>query len=161
MKGKNYCGLTFDWHYEDGYVDVSMPGYVRECLQRLGYKPQRSPQYSSHAHTPVKFGKKGARQYATAPDDSPSLSSKETKHIQSTTGSFLFYRRVIDNTILPTLNEIASAQSQPTEQTKDKSQHLMDYLNTYPDAYIRFYASNMVLCVDSDAAYLVAPKAQS
>ena len=28
--GKKYCGLTFDWHYEDGYVDVSMPEYVNK-----------------------------------------------------------------------------------------------------------------------------------
>ena len=37
----------------------------------------------------------------------------------------------------------------------------MDYLNTYPDAYIRYHASDMVLYVNSDAAYLVAPKARS
>ena len=79
-----------------------------------------------------------------APDDSPTLSAKDTTHIQSTTGSFLFYGQAIDNTILPALNEIARKQSQPTEQTREKSQQLMDYLNTYPDAYIRFYASDMV-----------------
>ena len=37
----------------------------------------------------------------------------------------------------------------------------MDYLHTSPDAYIQYYASDMVLHVDSDAAYLVAPKARS
>ena len=37
----------------------------------------------------------------------------------------------------------------------------MDYVNTYPNAYIRYYASDMVLHIDSDAAYLVAPKARS
>ena len=37
----------------------------------------------------------------------------------------------------------------------------MDYANTYKDAYVRFYASDMHLMVDSDAAYLVLPKARS
>ena len=37
----------------------------------------------------------------------------------------------------------------------------MDYVATYPDTYIRFYASDMILNIDSDAAYLVAPKARS
>ena len=37
----------------------------------------------------------------------------------------------------------------------------MDYVATYPNTYIRFYASDMVLNIDSDAAYLVAPKARS
>ena len=37
----------------------------------------------------------------------------------------------------------------------------MDYVGTYPHTYIRYHASNMILNVDSDAAYLVAPKARS
>ena len=37
----------------------------------------------------------------------------------------------------------------------------MDYLHTYLEAYIHYHASDIVLNVDSDAAYLVAPKAQS
>ena len=73
----------------------------------------------------------------------------------------MYYGRAIDYTILPALNDIASAQAQPTQRTRDKTQQLMDYLHTYPNAYLRYYASNMVLHVDSDAAYLVAPKARS
>ena len=23
--GKNYCGLQLDWHYTEGYIDISMP----------------------------------------------------------------------------------------------------------------------------------------
>ena len=38
---------------------------------------------------------------------------------------------------------------------------LLEYLSTYPDAKVRYYASDMILHVDSDAAYLVAPKAKS
>ena len=38
---------------------------------------------------------------------------------------------------------------------------MMDYLHTYPDAVIRFYASDMILKITSDAAYLVLPKARS
>ena len=26
--GTKYCGMTFDWDYDNKYVDVSMPGYV-------------------------------------------------------------------------------------------------------------------------------------
>ena len=37
----------------------------------------------------------------------------------------------------------------------------MDYLNTYPNASIRYHASDMILHIDSDAAYLVAPKSRS
>ena len=37
----------------------------------------------------------------------------------------------------------------------------MDHVETYPDAYIWYNASAMVLNVDSDAAYLVLPNAKS
>ena len=50
-KGKNYCGLlTMDWHYNKGYVDVSMPGYIPLCLQRLQHVPKNSPSIP-HTHT--------------------------------------------------------------------------------------------------------------
>ena len=37
----------------------------------------------------------------------------------------------------------------------------MNFAATYPDVYIRYYASDMVLCVGSDAAYLVIPDSKS
>ena len=160
-KGNNYCGLTFNWQYDSGYVDVSMPDYIEKALTRLQYEPQISPQYSPHACVPIQYATKNTRQYATAPDTSPLLSPMETKYIQSVTGSHLYYGRAIDYTILPALNEIASEQAHPTQKTKQKAQRLMDYVNTYKEAYIRYKASDMVLHIDSDAAYLVAPKARS
>jgi hypothetical protein len=38
---------------------------------------------------------------------------------------------------------------------------LLDYLSTHPDATIRYHASDIVLAVCSDAAYLVLPNARS
>ncbi len=76
-------------------------------------------------------------------------------------GSFLYYGRAVDNTILTVINEISATQAAPTKFTSKKIQMLLDYLSTYPNAKVRFYASNMKLHVDLDAAYLVAPKAQS
>ena len=38
---------------------------------------------------------------------------------------------------------------------------LLDYLHTHPNAKIRYHASDMQLHIDSDAAYLVAPKEKS
>ena len=130
-EGKNYCGLKFDYHYDLGYVDVYMPKYVQEALIRLGYKPKKSHQYSPHEHIPIKFGHKGQRQYATTSDDSNFLSPTDTKKIQSTTGSFLYYGQAIEYTILPALNDISSTQAQPTKKTKEKMERLMEYLYTY------------------------------
>lgn len=32
-EGKNYCGLTMHWHYNEGYVDIEMPNYVTKKLK--------------------------------------------------------------------------------------------------------------------------------
>ena len=37
----------------------------------------------------------------------------------------------------------------------------MDYTHTYPNATIRYHASDMCLHIDSDAAYLVQPQSRS
>ena len=44
---------------------------------------------------------------------------------------------------------------------KAECQQLMDYVSTYNKASIRFYASDMITEMDSDASYLVLPKAKS
>lgn len=52
-------------------------------------------------------------------------------------------------------------QAQPTYNTQKQCNRLMDYVATYPDVYIRYLPSNMILEVNPDAAYLALPKAQS
>ena len=76
-------------------------------------------------------------------------------------GTFLYYAQALDNTMLVALNDIGTQQAQPTTQVMDKVQQLLDYASTYPQVYIRFYASDMQLHVDTDAAFLVLPKACS
>ena len=100
-------------------------------------------------------------QYATPPDELAKLDKDGIKRIQSICGSFLYYARAVDPTILPALNEIATQQASPTLETNKKVTMLMDYLATYPNAKLRFYAGTMNLQVESDAAYLVLPNAQS
>ena len=55
--GKNYCGFSIDWHYDEGYVDISIPGYVRKGLKHLCYHPKVTPQYSPHKPVPITYGK--------------------------------------------------------------------------------------------------------
>ena len=76
-------------------------------------------------------------------------------------GTFLYYCKALDPTLNTALNDIALTQAHPTENTKKKCIRLMDYVATYPDAYIRYHASDMILNVESDAAYLVLPNAKS
>jgi len=157
---KNYCRLQLDWNYKLGYVDISMPKAIPAALKKLNYQPKVFPQHSPHQHTPITYGKKGTQQMVNN-DKHKLLHNNEIKRIQSITGTFLYNARALNYTMLPALNEIACTQAKPTEYTKEECQQIMDYAATYPNVYVRFYASDMVLHIDSDAAYLVMPNAKS
>ena len=73
----------------------------------------------------------------------------------------MYYARAVDPTILPAINEIVMVQSNPTESTNNKIKMLLDYFVTYPNAKIRYHASDMALRVDYYTAYLVLPKERS
>ena len=156
--GRNYCGLTMDWNYENGFVDISMPNYVPKALHRFQHPPPSKPQYSPHKWLAPIYGAK--QQFATS-DNSDLLDKKGTQRVQSVAGTFLYYARAVDPTMLPALTEISSSQSAPSQHTKQACDMLMDYANTYPNAKIRYYASGMILHIDSDAAYLVMKNARS
>ena len=59
------------------------------------------------------------------PDLTPLLPEKKTKWIQSSVGTFLYYGRAVDSTILPALNDISSSQAKPTETNSTKSKHVV------------------------------------
>jgi hypothetical protein len=156
--GTSYLGITINWNYDAGWVDTSMPAYVPKALVKFGHKPPKIPQHAPHQWTQPAYGQKV--QYATT-DESPLLDKKGTRRVQSVSGTFLYYGRAVDPLILPALNEISNKQAQPTDATNKACDHLLDYLATHPNAVIRFYASDMILHVVSDAAYLVLPNARS
>eukprot|EP00957_Ditylum_brightwellii_P139126 10604833-Ditylum_brightwellii.AAC.1 len=80
------------------------------------------------------YGRK--HQYAKPADKSPKLNLKGQRLVQST-------------------------QSEPTENTKKEAEWLMDFLAIHPNAKLCFFAGTMKLMVDSDATYLVLPRAKS
>ena len=89
------------------------------------------------------------------------LNKKDTTLVQSKVGTFLYYGRAVDPTILVALNQIGTEQSKPTEATIKKLEWLMDFLHTNPNAVLRYYAGTMQLKIESDAAYLVIKGAKS
>ena len=118
-EGSNYCGLTLRWNYKLGYVDTSMPRYIPKALKRLNYQPVKTPQYSPHKHQPIVYGKKGVRQMVNNPQYKK-LPQKEITYVQSVTGTFLYYARALDFTMLPALNDIGITQASPTENIKQE-----------------------------------------
>ncbi len=100
-----------------------------------------------------------AVQYAKDDDISRTLSKEEKKYIQQVIGTFVYYGRAVDSTMLTTLSSIASMQAEPTKETMNNTKLFLDYAASHQDAIITYRASDMVLVVHSDASYLSKPKA--
>ena len=63
--------------------------------------------------------------------------------------------------MLHAINDIATQKANATTSTINAVQYLLHYTYSNPDAAVVYCASDMVLHTDSDAAYLIAPQAQS
>ena len=135
-----------------------MPDYVPKALAKFKHCPPIRAQHALHPWKSPIYGQKV--QYATK-DLSTPLDEKGTKHVQAIACNFLYYARAVDPTILPSLNEISNKQSAPTTLTGNAYNQRLGYLHTNPKATIRYHASDMILCLVSDAAYLALPDARS
>lgn len=158
-KGSRYIGITMDWDYEKREVHLSMPGYREKALKRFQHERPAKPQNQPYPHIPPKYGAKV--QYAEPEDTSPKLNKADKKFIQEVTGTFLYYARAIDSTMLTALSALASKQSDPTEATMKKCKQFLDYAASQEDAVVTYKASDMKLAIHSDASYLNEPKARS
>ena len=135
-----------------------MDGYVIEALSELKHIASKQ-----HFYSPSKMERPdyGAKVQYVKEDTSLPLSPALINYIQKVVGKFLYLGRAIDNTTLHSLNEIAIATTKGTEATLAAVEHFLNYMASNPSPKLQFRASDMILHVESDAAYLVCPKARS
>ncbi len=114
--GDLYCGINLKWNYEKQYVDLFMPKYVMKQLTRYAHVAPLKPKKCPFSPNPINYGKDN--QAPSPTDDSPLLNKAGKKRIQLVVGSFLYYARAVDPTILMALSNIATQQAAPTENTK-------------------------------------------
>jgi Reverse transcriptase (RNA-dependent DNA polymerase) len=134
MTASKFCGITLEWNYEAGHVTLSMPGYVEKALQRFTHPDPRRPQHAPHPWIQPNYG--ASIQYAEPEDTSTPLDKHGTKRLQEVIGTFLFYGRAVDNTMLTALGTLATSQTRGTEKTMDTLIQLLDYAATHPDAKV-------------------------
>jgi hypothetical protein len=157
--GGLYCGIHLNWNYVRRFVDLSMPKYVANKRHEFSHAQPLRPQHAPYPAAEPRYGK--AAQETAPPDNTPILDATGKKRIQKIVGSFLYYGRAVDLTILKALNSLSRQQSVPTQATAARTDQLLDYLATHPNATVRFYASDMLLQVHSDASYLNEPDGRS
>lgn len=89
-----------------------MPRYVQKALKNFLHPTPQRPQYAPHQWNQPIYGQK--IQYATINETSPNAGVEEQRKLQSIIGTFLYYGRAVDPTILTALNDLATCQAHPT-----------------------------------------------
>ena len=88
------------------------------------------PQHCPFLPNPITYDKDTQAPMPT--DDSPLLDDASKKRIQQVVGSFLYYARAVNPTILMALSKIATQQAASSENTKKQVDQFLDYMWTHP-----------------------------
>ena len=153
------CGIALEWNYKNGHVDISMPGYIRNKLQKYGHTMPKRLQTCPYSPEPKKYGSEAPP--PLPPDATPKLDARGVKRIQKIVGSILYYTRAADMTVLMALSSIAMEQTKATERTVARCTQLLGYLAGQADAKVGYHTSDMIMNIHSDASYLSEEKARS
>jgi hypothetical protein len=157
--GALYCGITLEWNYKEGTLDLSMPGYVDAALHKFQHKPPTQPEHAPYTARQKQYGAKF--QLTPEQDTSTVLSADGRKRTQRVVGSLLYYGRAVYPIMLTAISALASQQATSTDDTNLKLLQLLNYAASHPDASIRYSASEMILNIHSDAGYLNETEARS
>ena len=134
-----------------------MPEYIPDALTCFNHKHPTCVQYSPHQHTPIVYG--AAVQFAKDDDNEPEASKEEKLSVQQVLGTFLYYARAVDSTMLIALSVLAAKQARPTQKTCSKSGNFSTTLPPTNNAILTYRVSDMVFAVHSDVSYLSESKA--
>ena len=92
-----------------------MPVYISKALHKFQHTTPKKPQYEPHAWTTPTYRQNV--QYALPPETLPVHYKKGTKRVQSITDTFQYYTKGNYPTMIVAVNELASQQAAPTQET--------------------------------------------
>ena len=65
--GSLYSGITLNWYYKAGMLDISMPGYFKEALHKFQHPTLVQPYHSPHQCNPPNYGSTAPQMAHQAP----------------------------------------------------------------------------------------------
>jgi hypothetical protein len=152
MAGDKLAGMDIKWDYAAKRCWISMPGYIDNLLLEFKHPCPHKPRLLPHKCLPISYG--ATMQLAPESDISDLLDDTRKHWIWEIVGLLLFYAHAVDNKLLVALSAIAAKQAKATVATEQAVHLLLDYMATYPNDGIVYWASNMVLCAHADAGFL-------
>lgn len=97
--------MHLDWDYKKRTVDISIPEYVKEALNRFQHPNSKQPIHAPSKYIPPDYGIKKQREHI---DTGRPMTPVEKKRLQQVVGVFLYYVRSVDPTMLHALNVLAT-----------------------------------------------------
>jgi hypothetical protein len=135
-----------------------MPNYIPALLQLhrpLGVRVASSPS----VYVPPHYGSSAPQM--TPQDSSQPATLAQQKELREVIGSLMYYARILDHTLLPTVTYLACFQAAPTLETMAAMERLLGYCAKHPNATQVIHPSPMLLTVFSDASFLNRPNSGS
>ena len=113
-----------------------MKGYVEKALQRFTHETPKRPQHAPSGWDRPNYG--ATVQLTADEDTSAPLEKSGITRLQEIVGTFLYYARAVDSTMLVALSTLGSAQTKGTEKTMNAAVTLLNYAATHPNATVRY-----------------------
>ena len=130
-----------------------MPGYLKEALQTFQHPTPSPPHHSPHQWNPPNYGST-APQLAHQSPESTNISLPEANTVQQVVGTFLYYARAVDPTMLVALNIITAEHSNSIEATTKSVTQMINYVDTHTELITRYHKIGVTLHIHSDASFI-------
>jgi hypothetical protein len=155
---ESYLGMRIQFSQDHDEVAISIPDYVQRAVKRF-----MGNELPVHQLSPLKYEQVNwfTTKLPAQLDLGPKIGADEILWLQQLIGTFLYYARAVDPTILVAINKLAVQQTTATTHTILAAKHLLGYLAAHPNAKIIYRPSNMQLVGQSDASYLSEQKSRS
>ena len=100
--GELFCGIKLEWDYQNITVDLNIPGYITKLLQRFLHPTPKKQEHQPHCNVHPQYRTKV--QLTETGEKIPLLQPDDITKLQQIIGAVLYYARVVDSTIMATLN---------------------------------------------------------
>ena len=113
---------------------MSMPEYVKQALIKFHHE------FSKTTHSPSPFNVLvyGQKIQMAMIDETNPMTIVQIKLLQQVCGTFLYYARAVDCTMLHALNNLATRVKDRTQKTVEALNHFLDYCATHPEATVLY-----------------------
>ena len=152
-KGNRYIGINLDWDYTNRTLKTSTNGYIEKGILQFQHTLPKQHHHAPSRYTPPNYG---AKQQMTKIDNTPPMTPSQIKLLEKVTGKFLYIARALDDTMLHAVNELVTSKSDGIQETVADIAYFLDFCACNPNPVKLYRASDMILHIHSDAAYLVA-----